>query len=290
MSDRQQPSLPMAARSALPMAARSAVWIVAIGLWIGLVALAVVFWGPTDPAPPATGPSDLGPPAPVANAAAESGDWAAARRTMVDEQLRGRDIVDPRVLAAMQAVPRHRFVPETLQHAAYFDRALPIGQGQTISQPYIVALMTQLAGVGPASRVLEIGTGSGYQAAVLAEICQEVHSIEIVAPLAESAGALLADLGYANVTVRHGDGYEGSPAHAPFDAILVTAAPHHVPQPLVDQLAVGGRMVLPLGTDSQELVVLEKQPDGELARSVVAPVMFVPMTGERHARGEKSQR
>jgi protein-L-isoaspartate(D-aspartate) O-methyltransferase len=200
---------------------------------------------------------------------------------MVRDQLRARGIDAPRVLAAMEKVPRHLFVAEDLAPHAYEDRPLPIGHGQTISQPYVVAWMTQLAGVQPSERVLEIGTGSGYQAAILAELANDVYSIEIVEPLARQAQQRLADLGYRNVHVRHGDGYRGWPEHAPFDAILVTAAPDHVPQPLLDQLKPGGRLVVPVGErPEQELLVMEKKTDGQMERRSIAPVRFVPMTGE----------
>jgi len=202
------------------------------------------------------------------------------RHAMVEQQLRRRDITDARVLAAMEKVPRHLFVPIEMQSLAYADRALPIEHGQTISQPYIVALMTQWANVGPDSKVLEIGTGSGYQAAVLAEICSAVFSIEILEPLALTAQRRLSELGYSQVSIRCGDGYLGWPEEAPFDAILVTAAPDHVPQPLIDQLAVGGRLVIPLGRNVQQLTVFEKAADGTVQRFEVASVLFVPMTGK----------
>jgi protein-L-isoaspartate(D-aspartate) O-methyltransferase len=205
--------------------------------------------------------------------------FAALREEMVARQIAGRDVRDPRVLAAMRAVPRHRFVPPELAAEAYEDQPLPIGEGQTISQPYIVALMTELAALRGGERVLEVGTGSGYQAAVLAEIAAEVYSVEILAPLAQRAAATLAELGYGRVRVRTGDGYLGWPEAAPFDAIVVTAAPDHLPQPLVDQLKVGGRLVLPVGSYYQELVVCTKTEAGVQRRSVV-PVRFVPMTGE----------
>jgi protein-L-isoaspartate(D-aspartate) O-methyltransferase len=208
--------------------------------------------------------------------------FARARQRMVDEQLRARDITDERVLAAMARVPRHLFVPEAVRDRAYDDRPLPIGYGQTISQPYIVAYMTQALELGADAktrgRVLEIGTGSGYQAAVLAELVREVYTIEIIKELAERASATLAALGYTNVVVRHGDGYLGWPERAPFDGILVTAAPDHVPQPLVDQLAVGGRLVLPVGRFFQEMTIVTKTPQG-LRRRTTIPVLFVPMTG-----------
>jgi protein-L-isoaspartate(D-aspartate) O-methyltransferase len=215
---------------------------------------------------------------------AKSGDEdsriAELRRRMVDEQMRSRDITDQRVLEALERVPRHRFVPSGLQQAAYEDSPLPIGHGQTISQPYIVALMTQLVGARRESRALDIGTGSGYQAAVLAELVGQVYSIEIVEPLADEAKRRLDELGYKNIQIRAGDGYRGWPEHAPFDVIIVAAAPDHVPQPLIDQLAVGGKMVIPIGTGYQNLLLIEKQQDGSVTRTNVAPVAFVPMTGE----------
>jgi protein-L-isoaspartate(D-aspartate) O-methyltransferase len=208
---------------------------------------------------------------------------AAARERMVSGQIAARGVEDPRVLAAMREVPRHEFVPADRRHEAYDDHPLPIGHRQTISQPYIVALMTELARLGPGSRVLEIGTGSGYQAAVLAAIAKEVWSIEIVEPLARESTDRLARLGYRNVTVRAGDGYRGWPEKAPFDAIVVTAAPPEIPAPLLAQLAVGGRLVAPVGEAWQELVVVERTPSGNRTRRV-APVRFVPMTGEAQRR------
>ncbi len=211
-----------------------------------------------------------------------------ARQRMIDRDLRGRGISDRRVLEAMARVARQRFVAEDQARRAYDDRPLPIGHGQTISQPYIVALMTQLARPGADSKALDIGTGSGYQAAVLAELCKEVYSIEIVEPLAQEAKKRLADLGYKNVTVRAGDGYQGWADKGPFDLIIVAAAPDHVPKPLTDQLAPGGRLVIPVGRAwwSQELLVIEKQQDGALKRRTVAAVAFVPMTGEAQKKGE----
>ena len=210
-------------------------------------------------------------------------DRAAERAEMVEHQIVPRGIHDPRVLAAMRKVPRHLFVPESQSPYAYEDRPLPIGEGQTISQPFIVAAMTELAAPGPEARVLEIGTGSGYQAAVLAELVRSVYTIEIVAPLGEKARALLADLGLGNVEVRIGDGYKGWPEAAPFDGILVTAAPDHVPQPLVDQLAPGGRMVIPVGHQfgAQDLLVITKGADGRTLTRKTLPVRFVPLTRER---------
>lgn len=204
------------------------------------------------------------------------------RRTrMVEEQLKARDIDNPRVLQAMQRVPRHLFVAPEQRPMAYDDRPLPIPEGQTISQPYIVALMTQLADPQPGDRALDVGTGSGYQAAVLAELVERVHGIEIHKSLADEARGRLERLGYDNVEVRHGDGYRGWPEHAPFDVIILAAAPPVVPPELVAQLAPGGRLVLPVGDlGSQELVVIEKQADGSATRRRVIPVAFVPMTGE----------
>ncbi len=205
------------------------------------------------------------------------------RMRMVEQQLLARDITDPRVVRAMQRVPRDRFVPPDQRQLAYEDRPLPIGYRQTISQPYIVAYMTQALRLTPDAKVLEVGTGSGYQAAVLAELAATVYSIEIVAQLAERARDTLAELGYANVQVRHGDGYAGWPEQAPFDAIMVTAAPDHVPQPLVDQLAVGGRLIIPVGQDRQTLTILTRTEDG-IEQDTTLPVLFVPMTGEAERR------
>jgi protein-L-isoaspartate(D-aspartate) O-methyltransferase len=204
---------------------------------------------------------------------------AAARERMVREQIQARGVKDPRVLAAMRAVPRHELVPEELRDHAYEDRPLPIGHGQTISQPYVVAFMTEELDIAPDERVLEVGTGSGYQAAVLGELAREVYSVEIVEPLAERARADLARLGYSNVHVRAGDGYRGWPEHAPYDAIVVTAAPDHVPQPLIDQLAPGGRLVLPVGRGIQELVRITRDEHGVHEEHLIG-VRFVPMTGE----------
>lgn len=209
----------------------------------------------------------------------EGDEFATARERMVKHQLIGRGIEDPRVLAAMRKVPRHEFVPEALQGMAYQDRPLPIGHDQTISQPYIVAFMTEQLATQPGDRVLEIGTGSGYQAAVLAELVKEVFTIEIVEPLALSATEHFARLGNENITTKAGDGYLGWPEHAPFDAVMVTAAPDHIPQPLIDQLREGGRMIIPVGPVGgvQELKILRKK-DGEIVRESVMPVRFVPLT------------
>jgi protein-L-isoaspartate(D-aspartate) O-methyltransferase len=196
---------------------------------------------------------------------------------MVAEQLEARGINDQRVLGAMNAVARHRFVPSRFSDESYQDRPLPIGHGQTISQPYMVAYMTEVLGLTKSDRVLEVGTGSGYQAAVLSRLAGEVYTVEIVESLGIEARERLEDLGYDNIFVRLGDGYEGWPEAAPFDAIIVTCAPSHVPEPLKDQLREGGRMVIPVGRRyAQELVYLIKR-DGELVQEKVFPVLFVPM-------------
>jgi protein-L-isoaspartate(D-aspartate) O-methyltransferase len=205
---------------------------------------------------------------------------AARRARMVETQIRARGVRDPRVLAAMEKVPRHLFVDSSQREQAYEDHPLPIAGSQTISQPYIVALMTELLDLSPKARVLEIGTGSGYQSAVLAELASEVYSIEILPDLARTASEKLKSLGYTNVVVLEGDGYRGWPEHAPFDGIVVTAAPERIPQPLVDQLATGGRMVIPVGGFFQELKVFTKAKDGSLSEKDIIPVRFVPMTGE----------
>ena len=207
---------------------------------------------------------------------------ALLRERMVVEQIEARGVSDPRVLSAMRKVPRDRFVPGWDPRSAHEDGPYPIGWGQTISQPYIVAIMTELAGVGPGDKVLEIGTGSGYQAAVLAEVGARVFSLEIVEPLGRRAEATLSELGYG-VSVRIGDGYGGWPEEAPFDAIVGTAAPPKVPEPLKEQLRVGGKLVLPVGEMFQELVVVERTATGFDERSVI-PVRFVPMTGEAQRR------
>ncbi len=205
------------------------------------------------------------------------------RMRMVDEQLLARDITDPRLLDAMRRVPRDRFVPADLRARAYEDRPLPIGYQQTISQPYIVAYMTQALRLPPEAKVLEVGTGSGYQAAVLAELAATVYTIEIIPQLATRARAVLDELEYDNVQVRQGDGYAGWPEEAPFDAIIVTAAPDHVPQPLVDQLALGGQLIIPIGQGRQALTILTRAEDG-VEHETTLPVVFVPMTGQAERR------
>ena len=227
----------------------------------------------------------------TAPSAAAEDRYAAARTRMVVEittmaqetgDITGRPVLAEAVLAAMRRVPRHRFVPAFHAPLAYENRALPIGEGQTISQPFIVALMTDLLDPKPGHRVLEVGTGSGYQAAVLAELVARVYTIEIVEPLGRRARQLLHTLGYRNVEVRIGDGYRGWPEAAPFDLIIVTAAPAAIPQPLIDQLKPGGRMVIPTGRsrDVQYLVMVEKQRDGTSTTRRTLPVRFVPLTRE----------
>ena len=204
---------------------------------------------------------------------------AGARARMVEEQIARRGVTDERVLEAMRAVPRHELVPEAIRSQAYEDRALPIGRGQTISQPYVVAAMSEALALSGGEKVLEIGTGSGYQAAVLVAMGAKVYTIELEAELAAQAKRDLDRIGFAPVSARAGDGYRGWPEHAPFDAIIVTAAPNHIPPALIEQLAVGGRMVLPVGDFDQELLRIRKTEDG-LEREVMMGVRFVPMRGE----------
>ena len=217
---------------------------------------------------------------------------APARGRMVDDiaamaRETGGETGRPRfgdaVMAAMRKVPRHRFVPAPEEGLAYENRPLPIGEGQTISQPYIVALMTDLLDLKPSDRVLEVGTGSGYQAAILAEIVARVYTIEIVEPLGKRAAKVLGELGYRNVEARIGDGYGGWPAAAPFDAIIVTAAPPEIPQPLIDQLKAGGRMVIPVGGTfaGQDLLLVHKEADGRTTTRRTLPVRFVPLTRDQ---------
>ena len=216
--------------------------------------------------------SDAKPPA--------TGDLTAQRNAMVEQQIAARDISDAATLAAMRMVPRHEFLPMRLRSEAYADYPLPIGHGQTISQPYVLAFMTEAIRPQPGEKILEIGSGSGYQAAVLAEMGADVYTIEIVEPLAEMSRQTLQRLGYKNAHVLHGDGYRGWPEHAPFDAIIVTCAPDKIPAPLVEQLRDGGRMIIPVGSGmNQELVLLRKTGD-KIEQQSVLPVRFVPMTGE----------
>jgi protein-L-isoaspartate(D-aspartate) O-methyltransferase len=204
-------------------------------------------------------------------------DYEDKRKKMVVNQIQARGITDDRVLNALLKVKRHLFVPERIKLYAYEDNALPIDNNQTISQPYIVALMTDLAKINPQDKVLEIGTGSGYQAAILAELAKEVYSIEIIKELADEARAMLSTLGYKNIEIRHGDGYLGWREAAPFDAIIVTAAAKKVPLELVRQLKPGGRMVIPLGDFFQDLYVVTKKEDGSIMQQHIIPVRFVPM-------------
>lgn len=205
--------------------------------------------------------------------------FAAQRERMVRTQIQERDVRNPEVLRVMRLVPRHLFIPESARSQAYEDHPVPVGYGQTISQPYIVGLMTELLEPRKDSKALEIGTGSGYQAAVLSGLVKQLFSIEIVPELARSSSALLQQLGYRNVTVRWGDGYKGWPEEAPFDRIIVTAAPPELPKALLDQLKPGGKLVAPVGSTvfGQDLIVVDKTPDGKLRRRSVIPVMFVPM-------------
>jgi protein-L-isoaspartate(D-aspartate) O-methyltransferase len=225
-----------------------------------------------------------GAPAPTVSPREQQGpeaadEFAVARDEMVRAQIAARGIDQGSVLQAMRTVPRHLFVPEELQAAAYADHPLAIGQGQTISQPYVVALMTQLLELRGGEKILEIGTGSGYHAAVMSRIAGSIYSVEIIPELARRARRTLEQIGYDNVHVRHGDGYQGWPEEAPFDAIVLTAAPEQIPPPLLDQLKVGGRMVAPVGGFFQELKLIVKHDDGIETRSVEA-VRFVPMTGK----------
>jgi protein-L-isoaspartate(D-aspartate) O-methyltransferase len=215
---------------------------------------------------------------PLAVAAEDEAAFTLARQQMVERQLKGRDITDARVLWAMGKVRRHLFVSPSHQGEAYADRALPIAEEQTISQPYVVALMTQLLELKGPERVLEVGTGSGYQAAILAELTRQVYTIEILPGLAKSAAARLSALGYRNLEVRAGDGYLGWPEQAPFDAVIVTAGATHIPAPLIEQLKEGGRLVIPVGTSSasQELIQGRKE-QGRLVTRMIAPVRFVPL-------------
>lgn len=204
-------------------------------------------------------------------------DWSAQRAKLA-QTVRSKGVSDAKVLAALGKVERHRFVPEAYRAQSYGDFPLPIGHDQTISQPFIVGAMTQAMELKGGEKVLEIGTGSGYQAAVLAEIAGEVYTIEIICELARRATALLKELGYQNIHCRCGDGYQGWPDVAPFDAIIVTAAPDHIPQPLIDQLKVGGRLVIPVGEQVQNLLLIRRTATG-IEKKTLLPVLFVPMTG-----------
>jgi protein-L-isoaspartate(D-aspartate) O-methyltransferase len=239
-----------------------------------LICLALVFSGGSNNVISSGPQVTAGQPGPKAAFDERKGE----RNRLVDE-VQARGVENSAVLRAMRRVPRHRFVPEQLRRHAYADRPLPIGLEQTISQPSIVAYMTDAAEVSKKDKVLEIGTGSGYQAAILGELAREVYTIEIIPELAEGARRVLGELGYRNVFTRTGNGYLGWPEQAPFDAIVVTAAPDEIPQALIDQLAVGGRMVIPVGTENQEIVIVEKTRKGVTKRRTI-PVRFVPMTGK----------
>ncbi len=227
---------------------------------------------------PLPGCRSQSPPQQSSGREASDEEFAHQRRELV-EQLRSEGIKSQGVLNALLKVPRHKFVPASYRHLSYQNRPLPIGQDQTISQPFIVGYMTEAAEIASGERVLEIGTGSGYQAAVLGELAKEVYTIEIIPELAAGARALLQEMGYKNVQVRTGNGYEGWTEHAPFDAIVVTAAPDEVPKALVEQLAVRGKMIVPVGTDYQQMVVITKTESGVVERRTI-PVAFVPMTGK----------
>lgn len=263
------------------MSRRTIIILVAVLLIVIAIAVASgLLWPRIAPTAPATSPaptaSKEAPPEPIADI------YAEAREAMVTDQIEARGVSDPLVLAVMRRLPRHRFVPEEYLRQAYADHPLPIGYGQTISQPYIVALMTEALRVRPGQRVLEIGTGSGYQAAVLGEMGLEVYTVEIIPELTQQAARRLADMGYANIHVQQADGYYGWSEHAPYDAIIVTAAPDHLPQPLVQQLKEGGRLVIPIGPQGavQTLWLFEKQ-GGELLATNLGAVRFVPLTGQR---------
>ena len=207
----------------------------------------------------------------------DGADTSALRERMVDEQIRDRGIADEHVLKAMRRVPRHAFVPSQMQEMAYSDGPLPIGNSQTISQPYIVALMTEALGLKPGQKVLEVGTGSGYQAAILAEMGLDVYTIEFLPDLSEKAREILTQLGYEDIHYRCGDGHAGWPEEAPFDGIIVTAAPSRLPEPLGEQLKTGGRLVIPIGNWGQDLYVYTRNEDGSLSGEVICAVRFVPL-------------
>ena len=218
-----------------------------------------------------------------------AGWWKKRADMMVKNQLERRGIHDEGVLRVMRETPRHLFVPENLRDLAYEDGPLPIGEGQTISQPYIVALMTELLELNGDERILEIGTGSGYQAAILSPLVKEVYSIEIIKSLAEKAGEKLKEMQFHNVTVKWGDGYQGWAEYAPYDAIIVTAAPDRVPLALIDQMKIGGRLVLPVGTYFQKLKVVTKTRDGEIGEKNIIPVRFVPMVHPEKTSNDSSK-
>jgi protein-L-isoaspartate(D-aspartate) O-methyltransferase len=255
--------------------------IVGLGVGLAILLVIIVLVIPTPAWIPAVGvvPAEETPtPEPPPTVTADP--YSEVRKKMVRDTMRRRDITDEEVLAVMEKVPRHEFVPDEYLEQAYADHPLPIGYGQTISQPYIVALMTQLLKLKHGEKVLEVGTGSGYQAAVLAELTGEVYTVEIIKELAEQAEERLKRLGYTNVEVKQADGYYGWEEHAPYDAIIVTCAPDHVPQPLVEQLADGGRLVIPVGPPGsyQTLWQVTKQGDDVVSKNITG-VIFVPLTG-----------
>jgi protein-L-isoaspartate(D-aspartate) O-methyltransferase len=257
--------------------------VIMLAVVLGLLLASIAVYAMIVALNPASGPRPTSVPSFTPLAAGDEAVYAQRRERMVIETIERRGITDEDVLAAMRAVPRHLFVPDGDQDYAYGDHPLPIGYGQTISQPYIVALMTELLELREGDKVLEVGTGSGYQAAILGEIPGvEVYTIEVIPELAKDAQERLAGLGYSKVHCLEADGYFGWSGHAPFDAIIVTAAPDHVPQPLVDQLAEGGRLVIPVGPPGgyQTLWKFVKQPDGELKAFNMGGVAFVPLTGE----------
>lgn len=256
-------------------------WWLAVAATLAVMAggaYAVWQWRQAAPTPEATPSLSPSPPTIAATVGGAETVFSDQRRAMVESTIEARGVSNPAVLEAMRTVPRHRFVPDEYTDEAYADHPLPIGHGQTISQPYIVAVMTELLGLSQGERVLEIGTGSGYQAAVLAELVDEVYSVEIIPELAASAAALLRELGYDNVHVLQGDGYYGWEEHAPFDAIIVTCAPDHVPQPLIAQLAENGRLVIPIGPTGgyQTLWQYVQEADGLRAYNI-GGVRFVPL-------------
>lgn len=277
-ADRQEILLPLA--------------VLAVVLVGGLLLIRHLLWGSAtvENEPPGADEASVEPgPSGDEADSAQAQETDQLRTEMVEQQLVARGIHDRRVLDAMGRVPRHKFVPERVQHLAYRDSPLAIGHRQTISQPFIVAMMNELIRPAAETRALDVGTGSGYQAAILGELVDSVYSIEILEPLADEARELLRSMGYDNIEVRCGDGYRGWPEQAPFDAIIVAAAPDHVPEPLVEQLAPGGRLVIPVGEQrrTQNLLVIEKRPDGTISRRNVTPVAFVPMTGEAQEIGDE---
>jgi protein-L-isoaspartate(D-aspartate) O-methyltransferase len=247
--------------------------------YIGVVAIALA-------ASPALRAQQPAPPAAKAQAS-DADPTAHARNRMVDRHLVDRGIKNPRVLEAFRTVPRHKFLPPKTRRQAYDDESIPIGEGQTITPPYDVAFMTEVLDPKPTDKVYEVGTGSGYQSAILSRIVKDVYSVEIHAPLSQRATAVHKELGYTNIHTRVGDGYEGWPDAAPFDAIIVTCAPQKIPQPLIDQLKDGGRMVIPLGDRFTQSVHLVIKKDGKLTQTELKPTLFVPMTGRalREAAG-----